>query len=251
MSMASASPTLTAVLDHPIVGRDDEQRLLRRYAKLRGRYGATHRKTVACRNEIMSVNMRLVAAMAKRYQAMPREDVISEGVFGLAIAIERFDVTRNLRFSTFAKWWVFAKMQRAVAAQARVISLPVNMRATRAKEGREWDGVTIETAPLSMDANVFSDGSPRSRHDLIADAREGADVAVDNAWKHDALRGYVHRLPERERSVLVRRFGLDGDEPENLQQIGDRMGLSRERIRQIECDGLRELRDALNAKAFA
>ena len=202
---------------------------------------------------------------------MERSDLTQEGYVGLLRAAKRFDPQRGLRFSTYARWWVRAQITRAIDQNGRVVRLPGaaveqlrNLRkAQRDHEqgGSEWTiadlaeqaGVDKERAEfllsrgeaVSLDEPVDDDG-PRSRPlgGLLADedALDPLDDAIDRQETNRALAAVEH-LDERQRFVVTSRFGLDGDQPKSLAEVGRLMSLSRERVRQLEKEALRALRE--------
>lgn len=214
------------------------------------------------REHLITSNLRLVVWVAKRYErpGITLADLVQEGYFGLVEAVERFDWRRGHRFSTYATWWIRQRVQRAVDNQARVVRFPSHVaarmrRLDRARgelrgemgreptdeEVREAAGATreevrrIETAPrtmVSLDAPVSADGTELG--DLVAIDPVNVADDVETDLGAEGLRSAVALLPERQREVLALRYGLEGDEPSTLEEIGSRLGVSRERVRQIE-----------------
>ena len=214
------------------------------------------------RVRLITSNLRLVVWVAKRYErpGITLADLVQEGYFGLVEAVDRFDWTRGHRFSTYATWWIRQRVQRAVDNQARVVRFPSHVAARmrrldrargelRAELGREPTAVEIreaagataeevrriETAPrtvVSLETPVGEDGTELG--ELVAIDPSDVQAGVEADMGAEGLRTAVANLPDRQQQVLALRYGLDGEEPLTLEEIGARLGVSRERVRQIE-----------------
>jgi RNA polymerase primary sigma factor len=240
--------------------------------KLRRDLEAIAADGVRARNHLLEANLRLVVSLAKRYQGkgLTLLDLIQEGNIGLVRAVEKFDYTKGYKFSTYATWWIRQALQRAIADQGRTIRVPVHMveqinKALRVKRdlatelGREPTfaelGAVLELTPerveeilgygretLSLETPVGDDGTATFGEFIEdADAPVASDV-VDFGLLQDRLRAVLGTLPDRSAAVMRMRFGLEDGRARTLDEVGRELGLTRERIRQIERDTLRELR---------
>ena len=249
----------------PLLSREEEVELA---AKIK-------RGDEAARERMIRANLRLVVKIARDYEnlGLPLLDLISEGTIGLMKAVEKFDPAKGGKLSTYGSWWIKQQIRRALANQSRTIRLPVHVEGKLYQLGRaeaklrdifgreatdeelaDELGMTTKRItrlkdaairPSSLDAPMGEDHDG-AVGDLVRDERATTPFEeYQNKADHGMLRELMQQLPQRESEILRSRFGLDGENELTLEEIGHRFGVTRERIRQLQNDAFKKLRQMM------
>jgi RNA polymerase primary sigma factor len=246
----------------PVITMEEEKEYARRIAK----------GDPIARRKMIEANLRLVVKIARKYmhQGISHLDLIEEGNLGLIRAVEKFDASRNCRFSTYATWWIRQSIERAIANFSRTIRLPIHIssrvyriskivRNYVEKNGNEpspEEIVEISGLPLDFVTNLFSmvvktysletiideDGKLTLEEVLASTSAEEPLSAFEQTRRVEEVASWLDTLGNDEKRVIILRYGLDGEEPQTLESIGKVFGVTRERIRQIEQKSINKLR---------
>ena len=250
---------------HPLLTAAEEVALAKR----------VERGDLAAKERMINSNLRLVVSIAKRYRGhgVPFLDLIQEGTIGLNRAVEKFDHRRGFKFSTYATWWIKQAVQRAISGQSRTIRVPTHVHERRQKlirtarklelelgrdatheELAEASGLALKHVVEALEVvearvslnRAVGDDSDTELGDLIADEHFDDPIEVaDESLRQLAVQRALEELPERERRIVELRFGFGQDEPQSLEAIARELGITRERVRQLEGAALMSLARSL------
>jgi RNA polymerase primary sigma factor len=251
---------LNEVRRHPLLTAEDEVRLSKR----------VEQGDKEAKDQMINSNLRLVVSLAKKYQGndLPLLDLIQEGILGLIRAVEKFDWRRGYKFSTYATFWIRQAIQRGIANKARTIRIPVHIGQRERKVARverelhnrlgrvPTDEEVAKEAEISVDDieeirdaaravtsldRPIGEEGDASFGDIMPSDDPEPDEEVEVSLRAEALHRALDELPDREKEVVKLRFGVNGNNPTPLRETGRRMGLSPERVRQLEAKALKRL----------
>ena len=258
---------LKEIGEYPLLSKEEETKLAERAAK--GNFKA--------RDALINCNLRLVVYIAKKYEGKGLSflDLIQEGNLGLMKAVEKFDYTKGYKFSTYATYWIKQSISKAIMEQSRNIRVPINiierisairkiekeyqqnferdpsqeevaaalkLDIKKVKEAYDWMNDTT-----SLDITIGDDEDVTIGSFVEDESVKDSFAAIDNENQYNALYEVLNTLTDKEKTVIFRRFGIGFERAETLEEIGKSMKLSRERIRQIEADALRKMRNPRRA----
>lgn len=233
------------------------------------------------RHKMIVCNLRLVVKISRRYmnRGLPLPDLIEEGNLGLIHAVEKFDPERGFRFSTYATWWIRQNIERALMNQSRTIRLPIhinkeiNQYYRKMQELMQKSGIEPTVAEVaealgkpaeklqkllhyaervgSLDINIGKEGNNPLVDFVSEESDRDPSESINDEAVSSSVEDWLHQLESKQQEVIVRRFGLHGHDNSTLAQVGEELGLTRERVRQIQMEALRRLRRILENQGYS
>lgn len=233
------------------------------------------------RKKMIVSNLRLVVKISRRYmnRGLPLPDLIEEGNLGLIHAVEKFDPERGFRFSTYATWWIRQNIERALMNQSRTIRLPIhinkeiNQYYRKMQELMQQTGVEPTVAEVaealgkpaeklqkllhygervsSLDINIGKEGNSPLVDFIAEESAKDPSESINDEAVQNSVEDWLQQLESKQQEVIVRRFGLHGHDNSTLAQVGEELGLTRERVRQIQMEALRRLRRILENQGYS
>jgi len=233
------------------------------------------------RKKMIVCNLRLVVKISRRYmnRGLPLSDLIEEGNLGLIHAVEKFDPERGFRFSTYATWWIRQNIERALMNQSRTIRLPIHINKEINQYYRKMQEIMQQTGEeptvaevaaaldkpaeklqkllhygervSSLDINIGKEGNNPLVDFVSEDSDKDPSETINDEAVHNSVEDWLHQLEAKQQEVIVRRFGLHGHDNSTLAQVGEELGLTRERVRQIQMEALRRLRRILENQGYS
>jgi len=246
------------------------------------KYGRLAREGDALgRKKMIVCNLRLVVKISRRYmnRGLPLPDLIEEGNLGLIHAVEKFDPERGFRFSTYATWWIRQNIERALMNQSRTIRLPIHINKEINQYYRKFQQLTQKTGEeptiaevaealgkpaeklqkllhygervSSLDINIGKEGNNPLVDFVSEESEQEPSESINDEAVCNSVESWLKELDPKQQEVIVRRFGLHGHDNSTLAQVGEELGLTRERVRQIQMEALRRLRRILENQGYS
>jgi RNA polymerase primary sigma factor len=269
MMNTTLSPYLRNIRNYPLLSHEDEVSLIQQF-----RAGDSW-----AAEKLVTSNLRFVVSIAKRYQhlGLPLSDLINEGNIGLINAIDQFDETRGVKFSSYASWLIKRQIFQALADKAKIVRIPIKRVLALLKQNRKLQQLSKQLRQndassetlrhlelqierikqqlnasypyLSLDAPLVAEDDSNSFMDFISEDEDNQpDRLVFKKMDRDFVRRSLEELNDRERTIIQMYYGLNNDEPKTLKEVGEKFGITRERVRQIKEHAIEKLRQSLHVQ---